>query len=100
MHPVVLSVFLQAVVSEVDVVVGGFWDVLRRRCAQVALCVVEKLVFARGDRPHADIEFSSLEQQWLFYVLLNDPQGVQRFGSDAFHDVLEFSAHFDALALV
>ena len=97
---VVVSVLLQAVISQVDVVVSALWVVFRGGGPEVAVFVIEKLVLACGHCPHPDIELPAFEQQRLLYVLLDDPQRVDRLGPEALLDLFQAPADLDALALV
>jgi len=74
--PVVITIFLQTVVSQVHIVVLVVEGVVVRASPQISLIVTVKLILVRCESPHSYVELSSLKEQRLLNVLLHDPVGI------------------------
>jgi hypothetical protein len=87
MDAIVVTVFLETVVSEVHVVVAVGEVVVVGGGSQVAVPVHIDVVFAGEEGPDADVEFAAMEEKGPLYVLLDDTDGELGAGV---HEKLEF----------
>jgi hypothetical protein len=100
MLPVIVSVLLQAVIRQVNVVILIGQRVIITAGPQIALFVNVKLIFPGVERPDAEVKLPLPVEHGLLHVLLHYPERVHWPREDKLLDVLDVPEDLYALTLV
>ncbi len=100
MLAILISMLLETVVSQVDIVIP-IWELICVRWSpQIALIVQVNLLLLVHYDPDSNVKLSSLEEKRPLDIFLDYPTRVLRSWSNEFDDIMKLIEDFDASSLI
>jgi len=97
---ILISMLLETIVSQVDIVVPVWELVGVRRSPQITLIVHVDLLLLVNDDPDSDVKLSSFEEKRPLDVLLDYPTRVLGSWSNEFDDIMKLIEDFNTTPLI
>ena len=100
MLAILISMLLETIVCQVNIVVP-VWELIGvRRSSQIALIVHVDLLLLVHNDPYSDVKLSAFKEERPLDVLLDNPTRVLRSWSNEFHDIMKLIEDFDSSSLI
>ena len=98
---VTCCVYLEALIGEMDEIIGSFEVIFVGRRAEVAVFVDKNTEVVRDDAPNSDVELAFFIQERLFNILLDNPKRVFLvLLKDKLSDVTQIFHNFNSPSLI